>query len=650
MHIAFISLYDTGAAGLRSISAFLKSHGHRVSIIFYGEMGRTHKEFHQFSKIVYQNAPKWCYEKDQRELIETLKQLNPDLIGISLRSAFFPTAIKLTKELKNHLTVPILWGGIHPTICPEESIQHTDVICLGEGEFPMWDLLSALEKKEPIRAIPNLWVKDGGEVVKNDFRLLNDPNQLPFPDYTETDKYYICAHPFDIQRYSIMTSRGCPFSCTFCSSSILREIYRGKGKYVQRRSIENVISELEMAKKTFPVYEVIFQDEIFVDDPEWLYPFLEEYKEKIHIPFACYLHSRYVKEPIIWALKEAGLYTACLGIQSGSERIRQEVYHRRQSNEEILRCAHLLNREIGMAYDFIVDNPFETKEDLIKSIQLLLQFPHPFRIHLATLSFFPNYPITKAAIENGLIQGPNYDTCVDEMLMIYKKDRPQEIQSLYFLMAATQHPSVDRNFIRKALEEEKLLNHPKKLFHLLDAMIKECDYVHDYRKRERNFECLEGIEKALVIPSGELATLSAVLERLIEKYPSCVYTLLTGKFPKKYCAILTPEKIRSLTEKERHPLEVTVYSGNSHGPRILGLDRKWIRSLREKKFDVAVLIHENMEGRGYIHVELLALLIGAKEVLIFKPDQSIVKLNPFSFIKKAIERKTRGRQERSSPY
>jgi hypothetical protein len=102
MHIAFISLYDTGAAGLRSLSSFLKSNGHRVSMIFFGEMGRTHKEFEQFSKIEYsQNVPMWCHERERMELVQVLRSLEPDLIGISLRSAFVQTAIEVTKKIRD---------------------------------------------------------------------------------------------------------------------------------------------------------------------------------------------------------------------------------------------------------------------------------------------------------------------------------------------------------------------------------------------------------------------------------------------------------------------------------------------------------------------------------------------------------------------
>ena len=640
MHITFISLYDTGAAGLRSLSSFLMSRGHQVSLIFYGEMGRTHKEFHQFSKIeLSQNVPRWCNDQDKQELIQRLRALNPELIGISLRSAFLQTAIELTKDIKKHFPAPILWGGIHPTICPEESILHADLICQGEGEYAMLDLVRALEQGKEITTISNFWVKEKGEIIKNDLRPLNDLDLLPFADFTEGNKYYIYSRPFHANMYPIMTSRGCPFSCTFCCNSILREIYRGKGNYIRRRSVDNVLSELLIAKESYAISEVLFLDDIFVDDPKWLSPFLEEYKRKINLPFACYLHSRFVKEPLIRSLKEAGLHSAALGIQSGSERIRREVYHRRQSNEEILRSADILNREIVMAYDIIIDNPFETREDLVETINLLLKFPHPFRVHLLTLTFFPGYPITIRALEKRLISRDNADISAEEWLMVYKDQRPKEIQSLYLLMAATQHASVPRDFISESVRNKRLLENPKKLFDRLDGMITEKDYIHDYRKGERIFEYLEEIRKVLVIPSGDIASVSTVLGTVWEKFPGCLCSILTGEFSQKYCTILSPEKIAPLARMERASLELIVHAENDHRFNVAGLEYGWIRQLRKKEFDLTILLHENEEGLGYIHVELLALLIGAKHTLIVKPDQSLVRLDPVSFIKGVARRK-----------
>lgn len=643
MHFAFVSLYDTGAAGLRSISAFLKSRGHRVSVLFYGEMGRTHKEFHQFSKIEYaQSAVKWCQEEHQQELINALRQLHPDLIGISLRSAFIRTAKELTKAFKESFSVPILWGGIHPTLSPDESIQYADIVCRGEGELPLLDMGRAIDRGNSFESIPNLWVRKEGEVFKNDLRPLNDLDEFPFADFTEEDKYYIYAHPYNLGIYSIMTSRGCPFSCTFCCNSILRETYKGKGQYIRRRSIKNVISELLFAKAAYPVGEVIFQDDVFVDDPRWLAAFLKEYREKIGLPFACFLHSQFVKEPLIKELKEAGLYTADLGIQAGSERVRREVYHRRQSNEEIIRSASLLNSQIAMAYDIIIDNPFEKKEDLIETIRLLLQFPHPFRVHLLTLTFFPNYPITRSAMEKGLIQGPNADVSADEWLMIYKEERPKEIQSLYLLIAATQHESVSRDFIEKTLGDEKLLRRPARLFSILDRMIREEDYVHDYRKREKSLEYLEKVERVLLIPSGKASSLETVLLTISEKYPDCLLTLLTGKFPSKYSAISPPETLLEFAGPDIRTLD---YQPDHSRAGFLGIDWKLIRALRESRFDLAVLIHENSDGWGYSHIELLALMSGAKHILVFKPDRQFVEIRPAGFLRKAVLRKIRGPQQ-----
>jgi hypothetical protein len=170
-------------------------------------------------------------------------------------------------------------------------------------------------------------------------------------------------------------------------------------------------------------------------------------------------------------------------------------------------------------------------------------------------------------------------------------------------------------------------------------MIKEKDYVHDYRKREKYLEYLEGIKRVLVIPSGNISSISTILQTVWGEFPGCHCFLLTGQFSQKYCTILPLEKITGFTQNEREPTELIIYLKNDQGFKLFGIEYALIRQLKKKKFDLAILIHENEEGFGYIHVELLALLSGAKHVLIFKPNQSLVRLHPFSFINAAIKRK-----------
>jgi anaerobic magnesium-protoporphyrin IX monomethyl ester cyclase len=647
MHLAIISLYETGAAGPKALSSFLKSRGHRASIIFYGQMGRTHKEFHQFSKVeCSENAVRWCGERDKEDLIGLLHNLKPDLIGISVRSAFLQPAIELTQTLQKESSSPVLWGGIHPTICPEESIQYADILCRGEGEYATLDLMTAMAEKRDITAIPNLWIKEGGKIFRNDLRLLNDLDALPFADHGEEDKYYVYSRPVDIKSYTLMTSIGCPFSCSFCCNSILREAYKGKGRYVRRRSVDHVIAELLFAKREYAITDVIFQDDIFVDDPRWLGPFLEEYEKKINLPFACYLHSKFVTEPLIASLKKAGLYTAAMGIQSGSERVRRDIYKRKQTNDEIVRSASLLNPQLTMAYDIIIDNPFETHEDLAETLHLLLQFPYPFRVHLLTLTFFPKYPITLAAVGEGLIPKANAGLSIDEWLMVYREDRPKKTQSLYLLIAATQYEAVGKDFIRAALRNERLLKDPRKLFSLLDQTIGREKEVQSYRSGEKTLEYLEGIQTILLIPSGDISVTGETLEILLEKYPNALCSVLSGTFSEKYSAILPQEKVASIVREKRRPVE-TIYHDGRHGKAgLLGIDYGLISELRKRRFDLVALIHGNRDGWGYIHLELLAMLSGAKHRLIFKPDRQIVPLRPIPLMITGIARKLRSSAEK----
>ena len=154
--IPLISLYSTDAIGLRYIKAFLKKKEFASPLILF-------KEKHLTSDLM--SAPT---ENEYTLLIELLKDLDPSAVGISLRSSFFNIALLITEKVKQEIGVPIIWGGTHPTIAPWESIQIADMICIGEGEFPLLELAQRLSLSEDYSDIQNLWIRKNGQVIKNE--------------------------------------------------------------------------------------------------------------------------------------------------------------------------------------------------------------------------------------------------------------------------------------------------------------------------------------------------------------------------------------------------------------------------------------------------------------------------------------------------
>jgi len=400
-HIILISLYSYGAFGTRVLKDILRNNGYKVSCIFFKK-----------DKTNSMGLPS---EQENALLLELIKKLSPDLIGISTRSTFYPIAKDITKKIKQIISSPIIWGGAHPTVCPEESIQFADMICIGEGEKTILELTDKLHKKQDISKIKGLWVKNNNSIIKNEPNvLLEDLNELPFPDFSDESNYAIennCIttddplYNDDLTYYNFMSGRGCPFQCYFCSNSILRKIFEGKGRFIRQRTVENVIEELKIAKKHFKKLKAISSnDEVFTLNKEWLKKFCERYKKEIDLPFHCDIHPSFVNEDAVNSLKYAGLKTITMGIQSGSEKIRMDLYGRKTSDTVLEKNACIFKKlKIFPSYDLIFDNPLETENDIRTTYEFMLKLPRPYRINMYSMQHHPKTKLTEILLNKKLI-------------------------------------------------------------------------------------------------------------------------------------------------------------------------------------------------------------------------------------------------------
>jgi len=148
-----------------------------------------------------------------------------------------------------------------------------------------------------------------------------------------------------------------------------------------------------------------FQDDDFLANREWVQKFLAAYTPQIAVPFICLASPLHIRdEDYLRRLRQAGLVSICVGIQSGSKRT-QKIFQRSFDRASTVRIAEMSNRlGILAQFDVILNNPFETEEDVTETLNLLLDLRRPFRLNLFSLTFFPNYKITRTAIERGLIK------------------------------------------------------------------------------------------------------------------------------------------------------------------------------------------------------------------------------------------------------
>ena len=460
--VCLISLYSSSAIGPRYLLSALKNNGFDASMIFFKE------------KDIALDLMELPMREEYEQLMKLIGDIDPDIVGISVRSPFLEIASEITRRIQEGLGKPVIWGGTHATVAPEQSIQVADIVCLGEGEEALVELAQKLAKNQSISNIENLWVRENGKILRNALRpLFKNLDLIPFPDYGDEDKYFIendkiLHHDPGLQVFNldIMTSRGCPYRCTYCSNSIFHELYRGKGKLVRQRSVSNVLDEMRVQKERFVnLKRIDFIDEVFSWDTEWVEAFAKEYKKDIGLPFHCMQHPSMTNKDIMAMLKDAGLERVEIGIQTGSERVRKEVFERHVSDEKLIKTSKIMS-DLGIVpfYDIIVDNPFETYEDKENGLNLLLKISRPFYMHMFSLQYFPNTGLTRKALESGLITEDQVEGIAtksfDQMYVSLKHPRPTEDLFWISLYSLTSKSFVPKWLIKSLSRMIYLKKHP----------------------------------------------------------------------------------------------------------------------------------------------------------------------------------------------
>jgi radical SAM superfamily enzyme YgiQ (UPF0313 family) len=343
--ITFLQNFRAEFPGVMYVSAVLKKHGHKCSMII---------------------------STSPADIINSLKNSTPDIVGFSLMSGMQQWALRVALEIKKEFPdVKIIFGGSHPTYFPEiiES-DGVDIICRGEGEYAVLDLMNALDNNSEITTIPNLWVKQDCRIYKNEPRpLIADLDELPFMDL----ELYYDTYPFLKNRAvkSFLGVRGCPFNCSFCFNQKLKEMYKGKGKYVRSRSKENIIDEILHVKTKYGFKQAYFISDIMFLNKNWALDFLKDYREKVKKPFICITRADMLDEELVRELKLSGCRTAWFGMESGNEKLRNELLKKNLRDEQIVKIAGLLKKyKIKFRTYCMMCLPGETVEQAYDTINL----------------------------------------------------------------------------------------------------------------------------------------------------------------------------------------------------------------------------------------------------------------------------------------
>jgi anaerobic magnesium-protoporphyrin IX monomethyl ester cyclase len=348
---------------------------------------------------------------------------SPDIVGISVTTAKYGSALNVSKIVKDFdPDIPVTWGGVHPTILPNDVIKNknVDIVVRGEGEFTFLDIV---KNPSHLSQIAGITYKEYGKIINNKDRpLIENLNALPFPAKHLLLEKSEC-YPEDFG--NIFASRGCPYNCIFCAS------HKVWTKRVRYRSPRNVVDEIKTVKKEFKTKIFSFDDDSFTLNRQ----FVEELcdlliKEGLKISWSTETRANLVHDDLMKKMKSAGCEELYIGAESGDEETLR-LMKKGVTVEQILSANRTLNKnKIRCSAFFMVGFPWETKKEIEKTVSFMRQL-NP---RSAILSVATPYPGTEL-----------YDICMSEGLLSDNID-----WSTFF------HQSPDMYFTKKMTRSETI--------------------------------------------------------------------------------------------------------------------------------------------------------------------------------------------------
>jgi len=444
MKISLLSIYpNIESFGIRTLSACLKKEGHAVDLFF-------------LTRGFYQRFE----EKTLDDLVKLTKDSN--LIGISLMSNFWDNAIQITKKLKENYETPILWGGAHPTVRPDECLDYADMVCIGESEETLLELTRKMEKGQYYYDTKGMGFKTNEKKTNNGHRTLpgsegssfKSLDEIPFQDYDYKNHYTLNMTDYVLKKgdgsirkmnikdmesfggtYMTQPTRGCPFACTFCVNNFTLAMYPHQ-KPIRKRSVDHIIKELLEVKANLPhINKIKFDDDaFFLHSLNDMKDFAKQYKEKIKMPLIITgATPSTLKRDKLDVLVDAGLTEMRMGIQTAGERTKV-LYKRPHTNEEVENAVIMVNDHKDkikkVFYDIILDSPWDTEQDNMETLMFLSKLPTPYVLNLFSLVFYPGTDLYRKAKKEGIVKNDINDI----YHRYYHGCKPTYLNSLHFLL------------------------------------------------------------------------------------------------------------------------------------------------------------------------------------------------------------------------
>ena len=446
--IMLVAFYNKKALGVRYLEGALLRNGHAVRTVYYKDFNSLH--------------PRQTTRAELELLKNEVADYAPDMIGLSVMSSMYLDTVNAVVEmLRSSFPTPIVCGGAFATMFPGYFLDRgVPFVIRSDGEAAICRLADAVANGTDHEAIPSLcFLKNGSPVINEIGGLLNDIDGYGIPVvnsagacFIDRDAVQYGDPQISTRSYEVIASRGCPFTCSYCCCCNLRRLLPKGIQGVRTRSVDSVIEELIEAKKQCKhIAFVHFYDEIFPNLPGWVDRFAAEYKKHIGLPFTIWAHPKTVDGEVLKKLVQVGLTEVIMGIQSGSERIRRDIFHRYETQRDILEATRII-RESGVfwrSYDFMLQHPFETIDDLKESYWLAKKMYGPYELQLHGLNFLPGTDIIQMAIDTGFYTGEEMDGIMfapmeEQFGAYWQRETTRESDLWYKMLYCLQFGSIRR--------------------------------------------------------------------------------------------------------------------------------------------------------------------------------------------------------------
>lgn len=370
------------------------------------------------------------FAEDEQQLIADLEQSQPQVVGFSFLTTAVDKTNRIIQELRSRLADTVfVAGGGHCTALPEDTLERLklDYLIAGEGEDSLLAFCDSLRAGAIRHDISGLVYRKAGEVMTNPISgFVEDLDSLPLPAWHLIDMENYLYPPgyikglFYQRTVAVLTSRGCPARCTFCSSP---NIF---GRRIRRRSVDSVVAEIQLLKSRYHIDGVFFVDDTFTIDAAWVTRFCERMiAENLNLDWSCQTRVNVVSHDLLVRMKAAGCVQLDFGIESGSPQVLNTL--KKGITPDQIRQAFRIAKDVGLRTygSVLIGSPGETWDDVLAT-KALLDEVRPSLTLFYFVTPFPGSELYDQALANDWITGGtgklfNYDIrTADTSLMISK--------------------------------------------------------------------------------------------------------------------------------------------------------------------------------------------------------------------------------------